>query len=151
MKIILFQPQIPQNTGNILRTCAGTKTGLIIVKPLGFSTSSRMMKRAGLNYQKDVHFHEIDHLEKYLENKNSFYFFSSKATTSYHKVSYTQDSHLIFGSETEGLPAYFFEKWPQHFVTIPMAEQFRCLNLSNAVAIGLYEALRQQDFEMKPV
>ena len=147
MIIILYNPQIPQNTGNIVRTCKATGSDLILVKPLGFSTSSRMLKRAGLDYWNDVNITEIDDLESFLENKSvPFYFFSSKVSKSYTQVKYTSDSILIFGSETSGLPPYVFDKWGKNFVTIPMKTQARCLNLSNSVAIGLYEALRQTEF-----
>jgi tRNA (cytidine/uridine-2'-O-)-methyltransferase len=147
MEIILFQPQIPQNTGNVVRTCSVTNTQLTLVGPLGFSTSSRMLKRAGLDYWDDANIQIVDNLETYLLNKKpAFYFFSSKATKSYHEVSYQSNDILIFGSETSGLPSTFFTKWPSQFVTIPILNQSRCLNLSNSVCIGLFEALRQQNF-----
>ncbi len=144
MKIVLYQPQIPQNTGNIIRTCSATNSKLILVKPLGFSTSDRMMKRAGLDYFQDTSIEEIDHLDKILSG--SFFFFSSKAKALYTDVTYSQDSLLIFGNETSGLPSSFHEKYPEKFVRIPMKEGARCLNLSNTVAIGLYEAIRQTSF-----
>ncbi|MBN1915211.1 MAG: tRNA (cytidine(34)-2'-O)-methyltransferase [Parachlamydiales bacterium] len=148
MKIILFCPEIPQNTGNIVRTCAATHSELILVRPLGFSTSSRMLKRSGLDYWKNVPILEIDHLEEYLDQSSyPFYFFSSKAHIPYTDVRYTEKSQLIFGNETSGLPPCFFERWPDRFVTIPIHPNARCLNLSNAVAIGLYEALRQRQFD----
>jgi len=146
MKIILFKPEIPQNTGNIIRTCFLTNTSLSIVIPASFSLSDKNLKRAGLDYFKDVNLEKIDDLEKYLIDKESFYFFSSKAQKKYTEVEYTKNSILIFGSETSGLPNIFFEKYSSNFVTIPMKENSRCLNLSNTVAIGLYEALRQNNF-----
>jgi len=147
MKIILFHPKIPQNTGNIIRTCSVTNTSLILVRPLGFSTSSRMLKRSGLDYFKDVNILEIDDLIPFLEKqKNPFYFFSSKAKKKYSDVSYNKNTILIFGSETTGLPHIFQEKWEDKFLTIPMKKNSRCLNLANSVSIVLYEALRQQDF-----
>lgn len=147
MKIILFQPEIPQNTGNIIRTCNVTSSSLILVKPLGFSTSSRMLKRSGLDYFDEVEITEIDDLLSYLENSSApFYFFSSKVKKSYSEVSYTKDALLIFGSETKGLPDIFHEKYPDHFATIPMKQNSRCLNLANSVSIVLYEGLRQQNF-----
>lgn len=146
MKIILYQPQIPQNTGNIVRTCAVTGSGLVMVKPLGFSTNDRWLKRAGLDYWEGVEVELIDNLEEYLEGQKSFYFFSSKGTKAYTEVSYQKGSLLIFGSETSGLPSHFFERWPERFVTIPMVSGVRCLNLATSAGIGLYEAWRQQGF-----
>jgi tRNA (cytidine/uridine-2'-O-)-methyltransferase len=147
MKVILFRPEIPQNTGNIVRTCAVTGAELVLVTPLGFSTSSRMLKRAGLDYWENVSVTYIDDLTKYLEQTTCpFYFFSSKASTCYASTSYSDDAILIFGSETSGLPILFHEKWPDHFLTIPMQKNSRCLNLSNAVSIVIYEAWRQQGF-----
>lgn len=148
MKVILFQPQIPQNTGNIVRTCNATKSSLILVKPLGFSTSSRHLKRAGLDYWEGVEVEEIEDLEEYLKKSNSpFYFLSSKVARPYTDISFTQNAILIFGSETSGLPPQFKSLWKDKFFTIPMQKDARCLNLSNSVAIVLYEGLRQQDFK----
>ena len=147
MKVILFRPQIPQNAGNIVRTCAVTGSDLILTRPLGFSTHDRWLKRAGLDYWEGVDVTLIDDLESYLEQVSTpFYFFSSKATKLYTHVTYTQETLLIFGSETEGLPPNFVEKWPEKFVTIPMRPNVRCLNLATSVGIGLYEAWRQQNF-----
>jgi tRNA (cytidine/uridine-2'-O-)-methyltransferase len=147
VKIVLFQPQIPQNTGNIVRTCAVTGSSLILVRPLGFSTSNRMLKRAGLDYWEGVQVDMIDDLSIYLENlQNPFYFFSSHAKKLYTDVDYTPEDHLIFGSETAGLPSYFHEKWKENFYTLPMKQGARCLNLSNAVSIVVYEAWRQRNW-----
>ncbi len=147
MKIVLFQPEIPQNTGNIIRTCAVTNCELILVRPFSFSLSTRQLKRSGLDYFDDVNIKQIDDLELYLSSVSlPFYFFSSKATKKYSDIKYTNDSILIFGSETQGLPKLFFQKWKDKFVTIPMANNKRCLNLSNSVAIAIYEANRQQQF-----
>jgi len=145
MKIILFQPEIPQNTGNIARTCSVTQAGLMLVRPFSFSLSSRFVKRAGLDYWDDVKVEEIEDLEEYLQTTtHPFYFFSSKVEKSYTDVKYEEDSLLIFGNETSGLPSTFIERWPDRFVTIPMKKKGRCLNLSNSVAIAIYEVLRQQ-------
>lgn len=147
MKIILFQPQIPQNTGNIVRTCSATGSGLILVHPLGFSTKDRWLKRAGLDYWEGVNVEEIENLETYLETTpHPFYFFSSKSSKLYTEASYTPDTLLIFGSETTGLPPHFAEKWPEKFLTIPMKEGARCLNLATSAGIALYEAFRQTTF-----
>lgn len=150
MQVILFQPQIPQNTGNIVRTCSVTGSDLALVRPLGFSTSDRWLKRAGLDYWEGVQLTFLDDLEAYLENLNApFYFLSSKAQTLYTDISYPSSSVFIFGSETTGLPERYREKWQQRFITIPMLPGARCLNLSNSVAIVLYEAWRQQNFMQK--
>ena len=146
MEIILFQPEIPQNTGNIIRTCSVTNSSLTLVRPLSFSLSEKNLKRAGLDYFNEVIINKIDDLESYLQNKKSFFFFSSKVKTPYTQMIYPQDSILIFGNETSGLPEDFFKKYPERFVTIPMKKNSRCLNLSNSVAIGIYEVLRQNNF-----
>lgn len=147
MKIILFQPQIPQNTGNLVRTCSATNTSLVLVRPLGFSTSSRHLKRAGLDYWNDVEIIEIDDLPTYLQDQGlPFFFFSSSASKLYTEAQYTNDSLLIFGSETTGLTPAFKDLWPKHFYTIPMNSSARCLNLANSANIVLYEALRQTHF-----
>lgn len=150
MKIILYQPQIPQNTGNIVRTCSVTGSSLTLVRPLGFSTSDRWLKRAGLDYWEGVDVTFIDDLETYLSNTpQNFYFFSSKATKKYTDITYKSDDILIFGSETSGLPTQFYEKWSSQFVTIPMIPEARCLNLATSVGIGLFEAWRQCHFVTK--
>jgi tRNA (cytidine/uridine-2'-O-)-methyltransferase len=172
MKVVLYQPEIPQNTGNIVRTCAMTGTELLLVRPLGFSTSDRMLKRAGLDYWHRVSVTLTDDLMSFLEScKSRFFFFSSRATTRYTEVAYSDHDCLIFGSETAGLPEAFRQKWPELFCTIPTlslhtptpptslnnampsswkthkrSQDSGCLNLSNAVSIVLYEALRQREF-----
>ena len=145
MKVILYQPQIPQNTGNIVRTCSAAAAGLVLVRPLGFSTSNRHLKRAGLDYWDGVAVEEIDDLSTYLDGQPIF-FFSSKAAKWHTEALYLADSLLIFGSETEGLPNLYRERWPDRFFKIPMSPQARCLNLACSVSIVLYEALRQNHF-----
>lgn len=148
MKVILYQPQIPQNTGNIIRTCAVTGSSLAMVTPLGFSTHDRWLKRASLDYWEGVDVSFIEDLDAFLSTQSApFYFFSSKASQLYTLPSYSRDSLLIFGSETTGLPDTFHKKWPKQFVTLPMIEEVRCLNLATSVGIALYEAWRQQSFE----
>lgn len=144
MKVILFQPQIPQNTGNIVRTCSVTDFDLVLVRPLGFSVTDRWLKRAGLDYWEGVNVELIDDLESYLESyAGSFYFFSSHAEKKYTDVPFDTNTALIFGSETSGLPNQFREKWPERFICLPMAPGKRCLNLATSVGIGVYEAIRQ--------
>lgn len=144
MEIILFQPEIPQNAGNIARTCAVASAKLTLVRPLGFAFSSRQLKRAGMDYLEEVECQTIDDLEPYL--KEPFYFFSTKGKRKYTEINFKKNSQLIFGSESAGLPSYIHEKWANHFYTIPMQSGKRSLNLSNAVAIVLYEAWRQLGF-----
>jgi len=147
VKIILHHPQIPQNTGNIVRTCHATGAALVLVRPLGFKINDRMLKRAGLDYWEGVSVVVIDDLMNYLEGEVSpFYFFSSKASSIYSEIRYDEDSVLIFGSEVAGLPPQYCQRWPEKFLTIPMKEGSRCLNLSSAVSVALYEALRSQNF-----
>ncbi|MGR3912834.1 MAG: tRNA (cytidine(34)-2'-O)-methyltransferase [Candidatus Rhabdochlamydia sp.] len=147
MQVVLYQPQIPQNTGNIVRTCACTGSSLILVPPLGFKTSNRWLKRAGLDYWEGVNVTIDDTFEDNLPLlPSSFYFFSSKATKPYTEIAFQPTDYLIFGSETAGLPPKWLEEFPDQFYTIPMLEEARCLNLSNSVAIVLYEAWRQQQF-----
>ena len=149
MKIILFEPQIPQNTGNIVRTCSVTGASLLLVRPLGFSIASRHLKRAGLDYWNEVDISTIDDLSIYLENTRSkVHFFSSHAKKTHTQAEYEEDSILIFGSESHGLPKMYHENYAEHFYTIPMKKNARCLNLASAVGIVLYEAMRQQNFSM---
>lgn len=121
---------------------------MILVRPLGFSTSNRRLKRAGLDYWEGVNVSFLDDLEQYLDSVQvPFYFFSSKATKYHTEINYTVDDLLIFGSETEGLPAAFHQKWSDQFYKIPMKPGVRCLNLSNAAAVVMYEAWRQLQFD----
>lgn len=147
MKVILYNPQIPQNTGNIVRTCRITGSDLILVPPLGFDISHSKCQRAGLDYWDMVDIKYITNISSYLQSlTNNFYFFSSKSEYIYSEIDYQFEDTLIFGSETSGLPAYLKREWPDHFYTIPMLDTNRCLNLSNSVAIILYEAWRQLGF-----
>lgn len=151
MEIVLFQPEIPQNAGNILRTCAACGARATFVRPLGFSLTTRQFRRAGLDYLKDVPLQCVDSLEERLQNAPSFYFFSSKAHRLYTEIDYSAEDLLIFGAETSGLPEIYWERWHEKFYTIPLMPDIRCLNLSNAVAIVLYEAWRQLKFEKNKV
>lgn len=148
MHIVLFNPQIPQNTGNIVRTCSVTGTSLTLIKPLGFDISSKMVRRAGLDYWDEVDITVEESLEIFLKNAYApFYLFSSKAKKIYTDVEYTSDSILVFGAETYGIPENILKTYRQQCVTLPMVPGKRCLNLSNAVSIALYEAWRQNQFE----
>lgn len=147
MKVVLYQPCIPQNTGNIVRTCAVTGNDLILIPPLGFSVSDRWLKRSGLDYWEGVNVQIVENLEELLENSNSqFTFFSSKATRLHTEINYTPTDYLVFGSETAGLPHELLQRWPERFVRIPMIEGMRCLNLATSVGIAVYEAWRQNNF-----
>lgn len=147
MEIILFEPEIPQNTGNIIRTCSVTGCRLILVEPIGFSLSDRWLKRAGMDYIDEVHLTKIADLEAYLASAaKPFTFFSSKGSRIYTEFTYSNDHIFIFGSESRGLPQKFFQKWPEHFAKIPMLEGKRCLNLATSVGIAVYEGARQNAF-----
>ncbi|CRX37820.1 tRNA (cytidine(34)-2'-O)-methyltransferase [Estrella lausannensis] len=151
MEVILFQPEIPQNTGNIIRTCSVSGCRLVLVEPIGFSLTDRWLKRAGMDYMEEVSLSRIDDLERYLmEAQKPFTFFSSKADKIYTEFNYSQDHIFIFGSESKGLPGNLFEKWPDRFAKIPMMEGKRCLNLATSVGIAVYEAARQQGFRFSP-
>jgi len=147
MNIVLVAPEIPQNTGNIVRTCAVTGANLYLVKPLGFSISDRWLKRAGLDYWDQVKIKVVDDFTEITQNSGCrLFFYSSKATKIYSDAEYTPGDFLVFGSETKGLPEEFWDRWPENFYTIPKRKNTRCLNLANAVSIVLYEAWRQQSF-----
>lgn len=149
MNIVLVNPEIPQNTGNIARTCAATKTRLHLVRPLGFSTDDRYLKRAGLDYWDDVEITYYDDIGEFFSiNKGGrFFYATTKAGISYDEMVYRKDDFLVFGKETKGLDEKLLRANGDKCVRIPMAECSRSLNLSNSVAIILYEALRQQGFE----
>ncbi|MBA3602312.1 MAG: tRNA (cytidine(34)-2'-O)-methyltransferase [Parachlamydiaceae bacterium] len=148
MHIILYQPQIPQNTGNIVRTCSVTGASLGLVTPLGFSVTDRWLKRAGLDYWEGVELSFIDNLEAYLQTAPAnIYLFSSKATKRYSDVAYNSNDWLIFGSETVGLPASLVKKYADQCLTLPMQQDARCLNLATTAGIVIYEAWRQLDFK----
>lgn len=148
LNIVLVEPVIPQNTGNIARTCAVTNSALHLVKPLGFSTDDKYLKRAGLDYWDKLDIYYYDSIEDLLEKYkgNNFYFTSTKAPHSYTDVKYENNDFLIFGKETAGLPEKLLKKKLDKCIRIPMAAKIRSLNLSNSVAIILYEALRQLNF-----
>lgn len=148
--IVLYQPEIPPNTGNIARSCAITGAKLHLIKPLGFDIDDKTVKRAGLDYWHllDLEVHESldDFLELY--GNRELYFSSTKATHYYHEKTYGEDCFIVFGRETSGLPALIHEKYPDQRIKIPMLQNdaARSLNLSNSAAIILYEVLRQQNF-----
>lgn len=148
MHIVLVEPEIPANTGNISRTCAATGSSLHLVRPLGFSTDDRALKRAGLDYWHLLDLHYYDGIEELFVAypQGRFFFATTKARHSYTDFQYGPDDFLIFGKETKGLPEALIHEHEETAIRIPLLEQARSLNLSNAVAIVLFEALRQQDF-----
>jgi tRNA (cytidine/uridine-2'-O-)-methyltransferase len=146
MQIVLFQPEIPPNTGSVARLCAATLTRLHLIEPLGFKIDDKHLKRAGLDYWEfvDLHVHRSwDHFSGAV-NPKRLWFFSKRASRSYTSVDYEDQDFLIFGPETRGLPQDLLDQNPDQALKIPMAGTgVRSLNLSNAVSIALYEALRQ--------
>lgn len=148
LHIVLVEPEIPQNTGNIARTCAATGSVLHLVGKLGFSIDDRYLKRAGLDYWSLLTCIQHESLAAYLEATPSAVRFpaSTKAIHTYSQVEYPEDAHLIFGKETAGLPEEFIKQHLDTAVRIPLLNEARSLNLSNAVAIIAFEALRQQGF-----
>ena len=148
MNIVLVNPEIPQNTGNIARTCAATGAVLHLVKPLGFSLDDKYMKRAGLDYWKLMELHVYEDLTDFFARHphGVMHYASTKAPRGYAEVCYGADDFLVFGCETRGLPENLMEKAYDRCIRIPMKPDARSLNLSNSVAVVLYEALRQQDF-----
>ncbi|MBR7113204.1 MAG: tRNA (uridine(34)/cytosine(34)/5-carboxymethylaminomethyluridine(34)-2'-O)-methyltransferase TrmL [Firmicutes bacterium] len=148
MHIILVEPVIPNNTGNISRTCSVTGSALHLVRPLGFSTDDAHLKRAGLDYWQYLDLHYWDSFEElraaYPEGR--FFFASTRAKHNYAEVEYRADDFLVFGKETAGLPEELLAANEETCIRIPMAPEVRSLNLANSVAIVLYEALRQQGF-----
>ena len=148
MHLVLVEPEIPGNTGNISRLCAANHLVLHLVKPLGFSIDDKHLKRAGLDYWDllEVHIHEnYQALVEYLKGRR-FWFNTTKAEKSYTDVRFTDEDVLVFGKETKGLPEELLAAHPEQCIRIPMRAEARSLNLSNAVAIVSYEALRQLNF-----
>ena len=148
LNIVLFEPEIPQNTGNIARTCAAVGARLHLVEPMGFKVDDAKLKRAGLDYWHllDIAYYKdtSDFFER--NTGESLFFFSSFAAKLYTQADYTGNPFLIFGKETAGVSEDILKANLESCVRIPMRDSLRCLNLSNAVAVAVYEALRQQDF-----
>lgn len=148
LNVVLVEPEIPQNTGNIARTCAATGSVLHLVKPLGFDISERAVRRAGLDYWHLVDVRVYENLDELFEKNDirQMRLFSTKALRAYTEADYADGCFLFFGRETRGLPEAFLEAHFESCVRIPMRTEARSLNLSNSVAVGVFEALRQQDF-----
>ena len=151
LHIVLYQPEIPANTGNIARTCAGTNASLHLIRPLGFSTDDKMLKRAGCDYWPNVKINYYDSVDELFEKfpNGNFYYIETVGTKNYTDFDYSsleEDHFFVFGRETTGLPNDLLEKNLDRCLRIPQTDKIRSLNLSNTAAILVYEALRQQNF-----
>lgn len=146
--IVLVEPEIPQNTGNIVRTCAATGCNLHLIKPLGFEVSDKYLKRAGLDYWEYVHISYYENIEELFSAfpQGRFFFFTSKGRHIHSDVQYREGDFLVFGKETAGLPEELLKAHEKNCVRIPMLGDIRCLNLSNAAAVAVYECLRQVNY-----
>ncbi len=147
--VVLFEPEIPPNTGNIIRLCANSGAQLHLIKPLGFSPTDSKLKRAGLDYHDWARVHQHDNLDAFKQTVQAprLFAISTRGTRNYTDVAYHPDDALLFGPETRGLPQALLDSLPKdHILRIPMRPHNRSLNLSNAVAVVLYEAWRQQNF-----
>lgn len=153
LNIVLVEPEIPQNTGNIARTCAALGAKLHLVYPLGFSISEKQVKRAGLDYWDKLEIEEHnkfkDFLQKYKPEENNMFFVTTKGQKVYSEINYSQfdEVFLLFGKETKGLPEDILKKYIKNTIRIPMRETLRSLNLSNSVAIVAYDVFRQSNFD----
>ena len=148
LNIVLVEPEIPQNCGNIARTCAATGCALHLIRPLGFDISEKAVRRAGLDYWHLVEVHDYENLADFFQRNqvHRLWCLSTKAPRSYVEAEYADGCYLFFGKETKGLPEDFLEAHRESCVRIPMRDCARSLNLSNAVAITVFEALRQLEF-----
>ncbi len=148
MNIVLLEPEIPDNTGNIGRTCVATGLSLHLIKPLGFDISEKAVRRAGLDYWKDLELRVYENYDDFLQQNDNppVIMATTKAEKKYTDITYDRDCYIMFGKESKGIPEEILIRAPQNCVRIPMRAGYRSLNLSNSVAIVVYEALRQNDF-----
>lgn len=148
MNIVLFEPEIPANTGNIGRTCYATGTTLHLIDPIGFSLSEKALQRAGMDYWKNLDVHRYINFKDFLEKNDNpkLYMATTKSEKTYTDVSFEENDYIMFGPESRGIPEEILVEYEQTCIRIPMLGETRSLNLSNSVAIILYEALRQQNF-----
>ena len=150
INIVLYEPEIPQNTGNIMRTCAGTGTNLHLIKPLGFSLSDSKVKRCGVNYLDHCDYTVYENYDDFLsKNEGEFYFFTRYGKKAHSLFDYSDSSkniYLIFGKESTGIPPHILKPHLERCMRMPMTDGVRALNVSNTVAIMTYEALRQQGY-----
>lgn len=149
LNIVLFEPEIPANTGNIGRTCVATGTKLHLIEPLGFSLSEKAIKRAGMDYWSELEVERYVNYEDFLQKNPSakIYMATTKGKHVYTEVSFEPDCYIMFGKESAGIPEEILIEHPEECIRIPMIGETRSLNLSNSVAIVLYEALRQNQFD----
>ena len=150
VNIVLFEPEIPENTGNIMRTCAATKAHLHLIRPLGFAMSDSVVKRSGVNYIDKVNYTLYDDFQDFAEkNKGEYYFFTrygKKCHSEYDFSDKNKNIYLIFGKESTGIPKEILKKQLDRCIRIPCSSDVRCLNVANSVAIAVYEVMRQQDY-----
>lgn len=150
INVVLFEPEIPQNTGNIMRTCAATNTKLHLIKPLGFSLDEKSIKRSGANYINECDYVLYDSFDDFLsKNKGDFYYFTrygKKSPTEFDYSDVEKNIYLIFGRESTGIPLEILKSNLDRCTRLPMTDKVRALNLSNCVAIMVYEVLRQQNY-----
>lgn len=149
LNIVLFQPEIPANTGNIGRTCVATGTRLHLIEPLGFRLNEKEIKRAGMDYWNDLEVIRYVNYQEFLEKNPGakIYYATTKAKHTYTEVAYESDCYIMFGKESAGIPEEILVENPETCIRIPMLDSIRSLNLSNSVAVVLYEALRQNNFD----
>ena len=148
MNIVLLEPEIPDNTGNIGRTCVATGLSLHLIKPLGFDISEKAVRRAGLDYWRDLDLRVYENYDDFLQQNDNppVIMATTKAEKKYTDITYDRNCYIMFGKESKGIPEEILIRAPQNCVRIPMRAGYRSLNLSNSVAIVVYEALRQNDF-----
>jgi len=150
INVVLYQPEIPQNTGNIMRTCAGTNTKLHLIKPLGFSLDEKSIKRSGANYIEECDYTVYEDWNDFCsKNKGTYYYltrYGKKPHTSFDYSNKDESIYLVFGRESTGIPKEILKDDLEHCLRIPMNDSIRALNLSNTVAIMVYEVLRQQNY-----
>lgn len=148
VEVVLVEPEIPQNTGNIARTCAALGCKLHLIEPLGFSLTTQRLRRAGVDYWSMVEVERHPDLETFLKTHTDgvFYFFTRKAQCGYHEAEFRGRNYFVFGKESGGLPGGLIAQYPGNCLRIPMRPGARSLNVSNAVALALYEAFRQKNF-----
>ena len=150
LNVVLFEPEIPGNTGNIMRTCVATGTKLHLIKPLGFSLDEKCIKRSGVNYIEDCDYTVYENIEDFFsKNKGTYYFltrYGHKLHTSFDFGNTKEDIYFFFGKESTGIPPHILKPYIDNCMRMPMTDKVRALNLSNTVAIMIYEALRQQNY-----
>lgn len=147
LNVVLVEPEIPQNTGNIVRTCAATGVRLHIIRPTGFEVDDKKLKRAGLDYWHLMDLTYYDNINDFFEKNNGeYYYFTTKALNTHSDIAYPNNCYLFFGKETAGLPEQLLFNNAKRCVRLPMMGEIRSLNLSNSVAVGVYEVLRQWDY-----